>query len=692
MLSDFKGNKELIDYFFKTHKLFFCDSVPWHFFNYENGKHPRTNNLQVRLEYLFGKFGFFNWTILEFNDKSLLNDRVDHSYNHKNRRYIIQEFIRDSFNNPVHHSFKSKDISKKLSIDFNNYCTIFDNFNISTHPGHTRFFTSAFLQKNLNKCFLYVNKENYYEGFFTQPFKEITSVDELYQYWKPDEDGLDLNNLRYEFILIQPHDPDKTRNLVRNTKYHKATECTVLKLWKLYDITRVDNKKYKTANVLHTLRYIQKINENGKRICDTILEKPLTIYTNSKNDVKKYFQSIRDDLIHKTKLYVKKQLKNEFRSGTDIHTPRQEILDKFDFDVKYVSTKPDDISSLNGNLGYAIWIDADILESINREIFEFLCFVRKDVKTAATLDGKVIVTNCREIESNSKWIIHDDFLKCETHIYDDKILFITPIRHLPNFYKYVSDNFNFYEIMDPSYENVKKHINNYDILFCAPNHQSFIIDEKLLQDSKIKYILSPSTGLNHIDVKSISRISVKNDEILKDVWSTAEHALYLILSIVRKIKPTIELHDKTLGIIGYGRLGKMVEIICKNLFSRVICIDKDDDYKNLFESADIISLHIDLNRNTHELIDKSFIENFKKDIYIVNTARGEIVNEQDIKELLLNGKIKGYATDVLQTEYNTKESKFKELKNVIVTPHIAGVTIDAQEKTYKRVLEKYEQV
>ena len=84
MLSDFKGNKELIDYFFKTHKLFFCDSVPWHFFNYENGKHPRTNNLQVRLEYLFGKFGFFNWTILEFNDKSLLNDRVDHSYNHKN--------------------------------------------------------------------------------------------------------------------------------------------------------------------------------------------------------------------------------------------------------------------------------------------------------------------------------------------------------------------------------------------------------------------------------------------------------------------------------------------------------------------------------------------------------------------------------------------------------------------------------
>jgi phosphoglycerate dehydrogenase-like enzyme len=88
------------------------------------------------------------------------------------------------------------------------------------------------------------------------------------------------------------------------------------------------------------------------------------------------------------------------------------------------------------------------------------------------------------------------------------------------------------------------------------------------------------------------------------------------------------------------------------------------------------------------LIDKKFINNFKNDIYLVNTSRGEVVNEQHIKDLLLSGKIKGYATDVLQTEYNQKESQFKGLNNVIVTPHIAGVTIDAQEKAYRRVMEK----
>ena len=270
-----------------------------------------------------------------------------------------------------------------------------------------------------------------------------------------------------------------------------------------------------------------------------------------------------------------------------------------------------------------------------------------------------------------------------------KILFITPVKHLPKFHDYITNHFEFDVLENPTYESVKNNIDKYDILFCAPNHQTFIIDENLLKTSKIKFILSPSTGLNHIDVDSVPIISIKRDDILKQIWSTAEHTLYLILSIVRKIKPTIELHDKTLGIVGHGRLGTMVETLCKNIFSDVICVDKyDGSYEDLFNHVDVLSLHIDLNKTTVEWIDKKFINNFKNDIYLVNTSRGEVVNEQHIKDLLLSGKIKGYATDVLQTEYNQKESQFKGLNNVIVTPHIAGVTIDAQEKAYRRVMEK----
>ena len=268
-----------------------------------------------------------------------------------------------------------------------------------------------------------------------------------------------------------------------------------------------------------------------------------------------------------------------------------------------------------------------------------------------------------------------------------RILFITPVRHLSEFYNYALQNYKVMELVEPTYEDVKNQIKNFDILFCAPNHQTFVIDEDLIKDSNVKSILSPSTGLNHIDVDSVPIVSVKNDKVLNDVWSTAEHTLYLILSIVRGKH---ELHDKTLGIIGYGRLGKMVEQLCKPLFKDVICVDKDDDISLLYIESDVVSIHMDYNPTTEYMIDNEFLSHFNKSIYLINTARGEIVNEQDIKHLLSVGRIKGYATDVLQTEYNEQKSAFYGVDYVITTPHIAGTSIEAQEKTYKRVLEKYE--
>ena len=88
------------------------------------------------------------------------------------------------------------------------------------------------------------------------------------------------------------------------------------------------------------------------------------------------------------------------------------------------------------------------------------------------------------------------------------------------------------------------------------------------------------------------------------------------------------------------------------------------------------------------MINKEFINQFSKPIYIVNTSRGEVVNEDDISDYLRIGKVKGYGTDVLQNEYSDEYSVLENNPNVLITPHIAGVTIDAQEKAYLRVLEK----
>tara|TARA_R100000697_G_scaffold67099_2_gene79760 strand:+ start:140 stop:976 length:837 start_codon:yes stop_codon:yes gene_type:complete len=267
-----------------------------------------------------------------------------------------------------------------------------------------------------------------------------------------------------------------------------------------------------------------------------------------------------------------------------------------------------------------------------------------------------------------------------------RILFITPVKHLTEFYSNVLQNYEVMELIEPTYEDVKMQLPNFDILFCAPNHQTFVIDEDLIKDTNIKCILSPSTGLNHIDVDSVPIVSVKNDKVIYDVWSTAEHTLYLMLSIVRGKH---ELHEKILGIIGYGRLGKMVETLCKPLFKKIISVDKGDSLDELYEKSDMVSIHMDYNPTTEYMIDNEFLSHFKKNIYLINTARGEIVNEQDIKHLLSVGRIKGYATDVLQTEYNEQKSVFYGVDYVITTPHIAGVTLEAQEKTYKRVLEKW---
>ena len=401
MLTDFKENKHYIDYFFKNHRLFFCDSLPWEFYNYENGKTPRSSNLNVRLEYLFAKDGFFNRILYELDNEKAFKEHQDFSYHFRNRRYIVQELISDNFYNPTHHSFKARDKSKNISIDFTKPETLFDDFSLATHPGNTRFYASSYLKKNLDKCFIYIHNDNYYEDMFKQKMTEITSVDELFSYWKPL--GIQSNNLSYEFVHISVTDGSSSR-LTMGSKFHKSTDCNILKLWKLRDMNIKDKFGRLGKNVLHTQKYIDMINDSGKELADTLFEKKLTIYTDSKINVKKYFMNIRNKLIDNANLY----LKEENNWGDDRYNFQFHNVDKFNFDVIVVDKKPENVSELNDNKGFAIWIDKDVIEKIDREIFEFLCFTRKDVKLAETKDGKISVVNCRNT-GDKKWIIHKEF-------------------------------------------------------------------------------------------------------------------------------------------------------------------------------------------------------------------------------------------------------------------------------------------
>jgi len=272
------------------------------------------------------------------------------------------------------------------------------------------------------------------------------------------------------------------------------------------------------------------------------------------------------------------------------------------------------------------------------------------------------------------------------------ILFITPIEHITKFTKKLKELSGVfpYEVMEnPTYESVKQRLALGDIhtLFCAPNHQDFMIDKKMLKKTNVKFVVTPSTGINHIDVTQQQVISIKGDDILKEIWSTAEHTLSLMLTIAKKIKPAIELKGKTLGILGHGRLGEMVEELCAPLFDEIICVDKNTMNSEFFTESDVVSIHCDLNETTADMFNSSFISRFHKPFYLINTARGECVDEDAIVDAIEDGKIMGYATDVIKNEYTDDNSSLIFNPKVHITPHIGGVTIDAQEKSYDRVFE-----
>ena len=433
-------NKQFLKRFFELHDVYFCDSLPWQFFNYENGKLHKQSNIITRLDWLFSKFGFFKETYKEKDVEYLKNaKREDRSFYHRQRRYLVQEFIDNDgvFYNPTHHTIRPKNKDVQLSI---NDVKTMRGFQLITHPGNTRFAASCYLQDNLPKTILYVNKKfNYKPPIGLQKIDDIQDLNGL---WKPHYLFRDqMDNLEYQFF----YEGSETDNpsYKNGTKYHQKTGSNVLKLWglklknKITDYEKFGPQKILARgldDLLHSSanNYIASAFDSSKDIGVIIGEKPLTIYTNSNIDVKSYFLNIRNKLINlsnEMNLKIIKKNKDNQRGAPMLELKYfidEDVLNKhFTFDVKVVDSKPNNIPKLNDYKGFAIWIDKDRINDITREIYELLFYTRRDVKIAETKDGKVSVINCRKKVSDFnyfggvkdipllKWIIKDSFLKCD---------------------------------------------------------------------------------------------------------------------------------------------------------------------------------------------------------------------------------------------------------------------------------------
>ena len=254
----------------------------------------------------------------------------------------------------------------------------------------------------------------------------------------------------------------------------------------------------------------------------------------------------------------------------------------------------------------------------------------------------------------------------------------------------------------------------------------FEIDKNFIDKAKnLDFIARVGSGTENINIsyansKNISIINAPEGN--KD--AVGEHTLGMLLSLTRNllnanesIKKGIwerekfrghEINGKTVGIIGYGNMGKSFADKLKGFNCNVICHDikknlgdlncNQVSLKKLRDESQIISLHVPYNLSTKKMINKDFINKMKNAFWLINTSRGNVINTDDVIESLKSKKILGAGLDVLEYESSSFESIFKNnnpslnyllnAENVILSPHIAGWTYESHKKLAKVILDK----
>ncbi len=249
------------------------------------------------------------------------------------------------------------------------------------------------------------------------------------------------------------------------------------------------------------------------------------------------------------------------------------------------------------------------------------------------------------------------------------------------------------------------------------------VDNELFEKaSKLKIVVTATTGLNHIDLDAaamhgITVLSLKGERAFLDsLTATAELTWSLLLALVRKLPEAIEhvnhggwdrdlfkgnqLKEKVLGIVGYGRLGSIVARYGHAFDMRVIATDpfvadmgldvEKVEMTELLSTADVISLHVNYDETTHGMMDEKAFQKVKPGAVLVNTSRGELIDEKAMLKALDLGTLSGVALDVLSSESNKTASwpndseVWKRLSsdlNILIAPHIGGATFESMEET-----------
>jgi D-3-phosphoglycerate dehydrogenase len=255
-------------------------------------------------------------------------------------------------------------------------------------------------------------------------------------------------------------------------------------------------------------------------------------------------------------------------------------------------------------------------------------------------------------------------------------------------------------------DELAQRIAGYDALIVRSSARA--TENVILAADRLKVIGRAGVGVDNINIAAASEhgIVVMNTPGANTV-ATAEHTMALLLALCRNIPQAVaslrdghwdrkqykgvEVRDKTIGIIGLGRIGRRVARRCRAFGMQVICHDpylSDErahqmridrvSLDELLERSDFITLHAALTPKTRGMIGKEAIAKMRPGVRIVNAARGDLIDEEALVEALRSGVVAGAALDVLSQEPADPDNPLLHMDNVLVTPHLAASTQEAQ--------------
>lgn len=265
---------------------------------------------------------------------------------------------------------------------------------------------------------------------------------------------------------------------------------------------------------------------------------------------------------------------------------------------------------------------------------------------------------------------------------------------------------------------LEREIAGTDVLWVRLRHN---IDESLLARApRLRVLATPTTGLTHVDLEALARRDVRllclrgETDFLNEIRATAEHTIGLLLALLRRIPAAAahvveggwnrdlflgsELYGKTVAVIGYGRLGRIVARYLNAFDCRVLAVDPKYPtgaaenvcflaLEEALAQADIVTLHVNLTPDSRQFFGANEFQAMRTGTYFLNTSRGELVDELALLAALRSGRLAGAALDVLCEEDSTGMELHPLVQyaiahpELLITPHIGGCAAEAMQKT-----------